>query len=387
MNLVCIATSDVPSSKANSIQVMKACHALAHLGHEVTLLVPAAGASSSSASLKDFYGLRESFPVEWLASRPQLRRYDFAWAAVRRARRLRAEVLYTWTPQVAMLALVAGLPVLYEMHGPPEGSFGPALFRLFLRLPGKKRLLPITRALAHSLDDGYALGRHLPASEIVLAPNGIDLAQYQDVPGPVEARRLLGMPEGLTAGYTGHLYPGRGIALLADLARHFKDVHFLWVGGRLNEVDAWKAWAQSEGLRNLTITGFIEHSRLPLYQAAADILLMPYERAIAGSSGGNSASYASPMKMFDYMACGRAILSSDLPVIREVLNETNAVLCPPEDLPAWEQALAALLADPARREALARQAHLDVRGYTWLERARRILDGFGNGAERGKVHP
>ena len=83
------------------------------------------------------------------------------------------------------------------------------------------------------------------------------------------------------------------------------------------------------------MTGFIENSKLPLYQAACDILLMPYENAIAGSSGGNSVDICSPMKMFEYMAVGRAIISSDLPVIHEVLDNETAFFCPPEDSSAW----------------------------------------------------
>ena len=76
------------------------------------------------------------------------------------------------------------------------------------------------------------------------------------------------------------------------------------------------------------------------------------------------------------MACGRAIVSSDLPVIREVLDESNAVLCPPEDPEAWEHALQSLISDPARRERLARRAREAVERYTWIERARRALENF-----------
>jgi glycosyltransferase involved in cell wall biosynthesis len=133
---------------------------------------------------------------------------------------------------------------------------------------------------------------------------------------------------------------------------------------------------QAEGLTNILLTGFVENSRLPIYQAAADVLLMPYERVITGSSGGNSAAYASPMKMFEYMACKRAIISSDLPVIREVLNETNAVLCVPEDVAGWTEALAALLGNEGQSASLVNQAWQDVQSYTWLERARRALAGF-----------
>jgi glycosyltransferase involved in cell wall biosynthesis len=80
--------------------------------------------------------------------------------------------------------------------------------------------------------------------------------------------------------------------------------------------------------------------------------------------------------MFEYMACRRAIISSDLPVIREVLNPTNAMLCPPEDIGIWSQALGSLIYDEERRLALANQAWLDIQQYSWLERARKSLDGF-----------
>ena len=45
---------------------------------------------------------------------------------------------------------------------------------------------------------------------------------------------------------------------------------------------------------NITLTGFVRNEQLPMYQAAADILLMPYERVITGSSGGNSSSLRQP---------------------------------------------------------------------------------------------
>jgi glycosyltransferase involved in cell wall biosynthesis len=189
-------------------------------------------------------------------------------------------------------------------------------------------------------------------------------------------RQALGLPEQFTAGYTGHLYPGRGMALLVELARQFPQVHFLWVGGHAEDVTHWRQRLAAEQLNNVTLTGFVENHLLPRYQAAADLLLMPYERAIAGSSGGNSAFYASPMKMFDYMACERAILSSDLPVIHEVLHEANAVLCPPEDPAAWAAALQSLRDDEARRLRLAHQARQDVQQYTWQARAQRALAGF-----------
>ena len=118
------------------------------------------------------------------------------------------------------------------------------------------------------------------------------------------------------------------------------------------------------------------NERIPLYQSAAEVLLMPYQSTVATSSGGNTAAVCSPMKMFEYMAAGRAILSSDLPVLHEVLDASMAVFCTMEDPCAWESALGELLNDEKRRKALGECARLAVEQYSWVRRAQRVLEGF-----------
>ena len=76
----------------------------------------------------------------------------------------------------------------------------------------------------------------------------------------------------LTVGFTGHIYPGRGAELLFELAGRMPDVNFLWVGGTPDEVAYWREQLIGSGATNVTMTGFVENSRLPLYQAAADII-------------------------------------------------------------------------------------------------------------------
>ncbi|NTV36763.1 MAG: glycosyltransferase family 4 protein, partial [Anaerolineaceae bacterium] len=129
-------------------------------------------------------------------------------------------------------------------------------------------------------------------------------------------------------------------------------------------------------MNNVTLTGFVDNRQIPAYQAAADVLLMPYERVIEVSGGGNTADFCSPMKMFDYLCAGRAIISSDLPVLREILNTENAILCPAGDIDAWSLALNELIHDAPKCERLASGAKKDAINFTWLDRARRSLEGF-----------
>jgi glycosyltransferase involved in cell wall biosynthesis len=367
MNIVAIAGATVPSDTANSLQVMKACQALVQLGHDVTLLVP--GARDTSVDLQAHYGLQTEFPVEWLASSS---RRAFTWDAVRQARARKADLLYSWFPQSSVFGLLRGLPVVFEIHIQPTGLFGPLWHRLFASLRGRKRLVSITRALVEILGRDFHM--RFPAEEVVIAPNGVDLERFASLPDPAAARRQIGLRAAPTVMCTGHLYAGRGANLFLQLAKSLPQAHFVWVGGRPDDIASWKQWIESD---NVTFTGFIPNRDLPLYQAAADILLMPYSRTIMGSSGtADSASVASPMKMFEYMAAGRAIVTSELPVIREVLNEKNAVFCEPDDVTSWRTAVETLFNDEGRRLTLGRQARNDVQRYTWLSRAKLILNGF-----------
>jgi glycosyltransferase involved in cell wall biosynthesis len=367
MKIAAIAGSTVPSDTANSLQVMKACQALAQIGHDVTLLVP--GFKNTTLDLRQHYGLQTEFPIQWLSSSS---RRLFTWDSVRRARALRADLVYSWFPQSAVFGLLRGMPVVFEIHIQPTGFFGPVWHQLFASLRGRKRLASITRALVDILERDFHI--HLSGDEVVIAPNGVDLERFASLPDPVAARRQLGMREQPTVMCTGHLYAGRGTDLFLALAKSLPQAQFVWAGGRPQDIEKWKQRLESD---NVTFTGFIPNRDLPLYQAAADILLMPYSHSIMGSSGSaDSAAVASPMKMFEYMAAGRAIVSSDLTVIREVLNERNAVFCKPEKTGDWKLALESLLGDEARRIELGDQARQDVQGYTWVARAQRIMNGF-----------
>ena len=76
--------------------------------------------------------------------------------------------------------------------------------------------------------------------------------------------------------------------------------------------------------------------------------------------------------MFEYMAHKKAIISSDLPVLREVLNETNSILVNPENSIEWIEAIKKLK-DENLREKLSNQALSDFEKYTWKNRVKEVL--------------
>jgi glycosyltransferase involved in cell wall biosynthesis len=349
---------------------MKVCQALQEVDGPVCLWTPG-NETADWDILAENYGLRTPFETQWLRCNPRLKRYDFSWKAFRAALDWGADVIYTWTLQVAVLSVRKGVPVVLELHDRPMGKIGPRMFRTFLRKPSPKQLLTTTHYLRDKLVEEY----HLPIPDSMWkpGPNGTDSERYAHLPTAEDARAQLGLAEGLTVVYSGHFYPGRGMEMLFALARAYPQANFVWIGGREKDIQPWREQLKSENMTNVVMTGFIQNAKLPLYQAAADILLMPYGKSISASGGGDIAEVINPMKMFDYLATGKAILASDLPILHEVLNDQNTVFCAAGDSADWAAALGRLIDNPELRMALGQQAKADSYQYDWKLRAQRAL--------------
>ena len=374
MKLALIAPAPIPANTANSIQVMKMAQAYARLGHKVCLFAPGKLGEVAWDALAEHYGLSQPFAIERLPANRALRGYDYAYRAVRRARHWGAALIHTRLPQAAAWAADNGLPTIYELHDLPSGFMGPRLFRLFTQAQGARALVVVSQALAEALKGQFP---QLKADNLLrVHPDGVDVERYKSLPPPPVARQQLDLPDAFTLGYTGHLYAGRGVQLILQLAAQLPDLRFLLVGGHPVDVERVRSQIAEQQLANITLTGFVPNAQLPLYQAASDVLLMPYQARVAASSGGDIAAFLSPMKMFEYLAAGRPILASDLPVLAEVLTPQNAIILPQDDPQRWIDAIQRLAADPKSGEQIAAAARRTAARHTWEQRAAAILKGI-----------
>ncbi len=350
---------------------MKVVQALKQSGQDVHLWVPKFE-SADWVTITDVYGLTTKFDVSWLPFSPKFKQYDFSLSAVNAAKRWGADVIYTWALQAAVLGRLLGRTTVMEFHDFPMGNNGPLLFKIYKGLKGRKLTLCTTRALAEGIQERFEMC--FPEGELQIAPNGTETERYAALPVPEKARKDLNLKDGFTVGYSGHFYPGRGMDLLTDIARQLPEVNFLWMGGRQEDIEPWQRSLAEQSIHNVAITGFIPNSRLPLYQAAADALVMPYGRKISGSSGGDISRVINPMKMFDYLAAGRPIIASEIPVFHEVLTKDTAVFCEPENSQDWVKAIKDLQDHPRKRAEMSRRAKASAKNYTWTNRARITLE-------------
>jgi glycosyltransferase involved in cell wall biosynthesis len=186
-----------------------------------------------------------------------------------------------------------------------------------------------------------------------------------------EARIALGLPEkSQLVVYTGHLYSWKGVDTLVSSASMIPEVRVFLVGGTDSDIAKYREMYKE--IKNLFIAGHRPHQEIPLWQRAADILILP-------NTGKENISkyYTSPMKLFEYMASKTPIIASRIPSITEILNDDNSLLVEPDSPTELATAINKIMCDNSLGKKYSEQAFADVRKHSWNERAKRIL-GFLN---------
>lgn len=364
----------MPSRSAGSVHAAKMCQAFVQEGYSPTLF--AFRPPNNQIHSIDFfhhYGIQESFDIDLISSQKYLRGHDFALKTAYRIKREGFPFVFSRGLLTAMWTTIMGILTVYETHQPPGKRLGQYYLRILLGRKAFRKLVVISDGLKQRYLERYP--RLLSPEQILVEADAVDLERFKDLPDSRVARKMLNLAEdGFTVGYAGHLYEGRGIDLILELAARLQSVNFLLMGGEEKNIHHWQQIIQPRQLENVRLVGFVPNAELPTYLAASDVLLMPYQHNIqVQGSTISTHEWMSPMKMFEYMAAERLILSSDFPILRQILNEHNAVLCSPEDIFEWEMAIRDAIEKPEWRKKLAQQAQRDVERYTWRTRVHRIM--------------
>lgn len=369
MKICYVTAARIPSERPHAYAIVKMCAAMAKQGHEVVLMTPNKASPNLGTDVFVAYGEEKTFEHIRIPASDRLASgmpgalgfwMDFFSFAIRlfldHGSALKsADLIYTRDAYLALLFPRA--KVVLELHTLPARTF---LLRKVLR--SVRRVAAISRGLADDIA-GFA-GR----KDIIVLPDAVDFDRFSRLPDKTEARTELGLDANRTlALYAGNFYPWKGADTFADVAALAPDLSIVLVGGT-DEADFQRVFAKTTESENLVVRRFEQQGRVPLYLAAADILVIPNMRGTAISE-----RHTSPLKLFEYMATGKPIVASDLPSLREVLDETCAVFFDPGDAEDLLRAIRkALEPDVAVRIGLASVARARV--YSWEERARKVLD-------------
>ncbi len=390
--LIYVSAARLPSEMAHGLQIMQNCEAFAEVGAEVTLWHPRRLNTPDMRAVPDtyaFYGVAPRFIMRRLPTLDlinllggergklyalafYLMMLTYALAVMFSALFTRADLFYSRDPLVLLLlSLVKPKRQLaYEAHRLNRKGAGSWLQTQILRRVG------LTVAITPPLRDD--LLRLHPSTPILVAHDGVRRARFEHIPTQSEARQTAGWPQDkFVIGYVGRLQTlgmAKGIDTLIQAIAQMPErdaCAVTLVGGPDDYAEEYRALWLKLGLNpaNFLYAGQVTPDAVPGWMGAFDVCAMPHPRTE------HFALHTSPLKLFEYMASGRAVVASDLPGWADVItHEIDALLVPPSDVAALSGALSRLYQDSALRERLAAAARNRVMSvYTWDARARHIL--------------
>ncbi|HEX5774881.1 MAG TPA: glycosyltransferase family 4 protein [Candidatus Paceibacterota bacterium] len=350
-----VANIRLPTEKAHGVQIMKTCEALVGQGHDVELLVP----DRKTAIVEDafaYYGVSKRFSIRRLPvwDTVQYGRIGFLFESLSFARAVRRYLRETTFDVIygrdELVLAQLDEPYIWESH---TGAWNPATQKVARRA---RCIVVITQGLKN-----FYVAQGIPSEKIIVAHDGVDLEQFAHPESKKAARERLGLPlDARIAMYVGRLDGWKGTETLLEAASYMPNILLAMIGG-----DAAEVAGLSRRYPNARFLGNRPYRELADNMAAADVLVLP-------NTGKDeiSVKFTSPLKLFAYMTSGIPIVASDLPSIREILDERAAYLVPPDDSLALAEGIERAIVGGNTRatEALKR-----VEEYSWKHRAERIL--------------
>lgn len=392
MRIAYVNPQAVPDTTPSTIQILQFANALATVGTEVFLVTPEAKQPCAASAVLGREGAEKLHVVHFQEYRkrwffPFSSGRIFLFQTLRWLRRHPVDVVYVRNLKLAefLLRRLPQLKLCFETHElfaqsfaedrSPLGYWDRRKLRALKAREGfvygqVAGIVGITQALLDDIRHEYGV-----TTPCLLAPDGVDmtLAAAARLEPVVPHRRPVIL-------YLGSLHRWKGVETALAAMDHVLDCDFWVAGGSDGRIRELQQWVARKGLtERVRFLGRIAPAQRFELIAAADICLLPLLKTSIG------ARYTSPLKLFEYMSMGKAIVASDHPSLREVLvSGRNALLVEAEKPLALAEAINRLQAHPELGQALGAQAKEDARQYAWENRSMAVLSwlkGLGAGGD------
>lgn len=361
MRILYAATADLTLFRAHNVHIYRMCEALTSQNANVSLIVKR---SPSRKELREGFSSDCEFEIiETKTSTGKLAVLLFALRVVAEARK--HDVVLTRNLPVALGCALSGRKVLLELHGSLEDRRSEWFFKTLTGMRGFVGLIVVTRALKERFLSQF--GEAL-RDRIHVLPDGA-IATWNPPGDPIELSRP-------AIGYVGSFLPGKGVEQMLEVARQVPEATFYFVGGDFAQL----AIPGGMSPRNARFIAPMPHNQALTWIDAFDIVLLPNQRRVMVTEGRfDIGKWTSPLKLFEYMAAGKAIVASRIDVLQEVLETgRNCLLADPENPLEWAECIRSIIRNNDKARALGERARQDFQvNFSWSTRARRILDIAG----------
>ena len=373
MKLIYISNSRMPTELAHGLQVMQMSEAFAENDCRVELVVPRR-VNKIKQDPFSYYDIKKIFSytklpcldlIFWNSGSVFFLIQTLTFLLSTRIFLLfrKYDILYTREQMVGLFFK----GYVFEVHSLPKKVR--AIHRFLWRRAGK--FVVLTSFIKSRLvEEGIA------SEKIIVSPDGVNLSKFDISLSKKEAREKLKLPSGLLIGYVGMLRTlgmEKGIDTAIDAMTKINkpDARLVLVGGYKNDIDFYRQMASSLGVEDKVIfVGKVNHAMIPIYLKAFDVLVAPFPE------NEHYKYYMSPMKIFEYMASSRPIVSTRLPSLEEIIGEGEALLVAPENSSELAHGLENVLNDDGLADSLQKRAFATILNYTWQNRAKKIIQVF-----------
>jgi glycosyltransferase involved in cell wall biosynthesis len=382
MNIFYISSSSFPSRSANAVHVLSMCRALNNLNHKVNLFIKSEDTGSKDFISKNYEidlkltKIFETTPIfkrgtEFFIALKAIFKYFTLSNTDQKACHIIARNIFA----SFFLSILCKQKIIYETHISETGIIRKLIQRLLLRKKNVKTVV-ISNALKKILLSNFDLQQY---DINVFHDGAFDTDSFlRNDTKLIKRKNYFSTIKDVDnfdffVGYFGHLYKGRGINVIKKLAEKNSKSLFLVIGGQEEDIILNR---QENSLNNLIFMGHLPSKNVKFVMSLMDVLLMPYQKSVYVSLKKlDTSKWMSPMKMFEYMSVGLPIISSNIPVLREVLTDRyNSLLVRPDDISEWSAALNKLKKDKNFAETLGKNAYrCFLKNHTWEIRAKGML--------------
>lgn len=365
MRISYLFNSSTPSSNPGSIQVVNTCNGIASLGHKILIITPGTG---EKTTLKKFYGIENNVQlkkIKYFKKFPLgISYYLFSFVSILYAIHLKTEVFITRNFFTLILLNIFKKKTIIEVHHDlnSEGRLVRYLFKKF-NIFNKRNIIKII-AITNEVKKFLIKSYNIPSSKIETIPSASGL-KFKF--------RKFKKKKKYNLGYFGSLNYTKGSSFILKLSKIDKENNYFIFGGSKKEVFELK---KINTAKNLKISCSLPYGKIKNYISKMDILLLPSNLKKIYSLGniGNIAKYTSPLKLFDYMSSGRLIISSNVKVYKEILeNKKNCILVNNLKAESWKKIIMGLTNRIMYVNFLKKNAYNDSKKFTYQKRAEKLL--------------
>lgn len=354
--MIYIADTSLDYITGYSIHVMKSVDNISKFTNSTSLFVP--NYNTSKKNLKKKYNLLNQKKVKITKSKFKnhnsfFLRIFFGFEAALFLRHKKEQIILTRSIWSSIFMIFFNINHTLEIHSISKGVASFLLYKLgLINSECIKKIIVINKELIKYLN--------LNKKKYLILPDAVDLSNFK-----YKKKLRFNWNKIL---YYGSFFEGRGIELIYKLANHFKKTNFVLVGEENKFLNKLK-------LKNIKIKKKVDYSKIPDILNKYDFVLMPYETKVyINAKKIDTSEYMSPLKMFEALAMGNIILSSNLNILKKILkNNINSLIVEKNTFDAWKKLIKSI-SNKKNLHKISKNAVKTAQMYTWEKRVKKILD-------------